>query len=78
MLQHDSFAIDDQIFGEGDLGSKIYFLTKGSVIILQRKTKTFINELYPGAYFGEISFFTGKERMATIRSNHFSEMLVLT
>jgi len=44
-LNHHTFAIDDNIFEEGNMGDKLYFINKGSVILVHKKTKTFIKEL---------------------------------
>ena len=77
LLTHETFAIDDQVFEEGDIGQKIYFITKGSVMLIVRSSQTFIRSLFQGEYFGEVGFFSDKPRVCTASSKHFTEALVL-
>ena len=58
VLQHRSFAIDEYIFGEGDDGHELYFITDGKVSLLHRATGSFIINLHKESAFGEIGFFT--------------------
>ena len=70
-----TFAIDDNVFEEGDIGNKLYFINKGSVIIVHKKTKTFIKEIGVESCFGEVSFFSGLPRSATVSSKAFTETM---
>lgn len=69
--------MDDHIFEEGERGNKMYFITKGNVVILQKATHTYIKELQVDEYFGEIAFFSDISRQATARSRGFTEVLSL-
>lgn len=60
LLRHETFSIDDRIFEEGDKGSCVYFLTKGSVILIHKKTKTYIKELEINDFMGDYAFFSDK------------------
>ena len=69
--------MDDVIIEEGDDSNEMYFITKGTVLILHKQTHTFISELGVDEYFGEVSFFTGRRRSCTARSRGFTEALCL-
>ena len=69
--------MDDHIFEEGEKGATMFFITKGTVVIMQKITHTFIKELKVDEYFGEISFFSELNRQATARSRGFCEVLSL-
>ena len=75
LLKSDTFAIDDLIFEEGEFGTSIYFLTKGSIILIHKQTRTYIKELEIDDFLGEYSFFSEKKRMASARSKNFCEVL---
>lgn len=45
LLTNETFSMDDHIFEEDDMGTKMYFITKGTVVIMQKKTHTYIKEL---------------------------------
>ena len=69
--------MDDHVFEEEESGIKMYFITKGTVVIMQKKSHTYIKELVVDEYFGEISFFSDLKRQATARSRGFTEILSL-
>ena len=77
-LNRDTFSIDDHIFEEGDLGERVYFITKGNIILVHKKTKTYIKELSIDNFLGEYSFYTEKPYTCTARSKNFTEVLTLT
>ena len=58
ILTRKMFSMDDYIFDEQIQGDKMYFITKGNVILWETKTHTFIKELTEGFTFGEGSFFS--------------------
>ena len=62
VLKRETFSIDDHIFDENDQGDKLFFITKGSIILLHKRTHTYIKELAIDEFFGEISFFSGLKR----------------
>ena len=77
LLLNETFSMDDHIFEEDEKGTKMYFITKGTVVIMQKKSHTYIKELQVDEYFGEISFFSDLNRTATARSRGFTEVLSL-
>ena len=77
LLVNETYSIDDHIFEEGERGNKMYFITKGNVVILQKSTHTYIKELNVDEYFGEVAFFSDIHRQATARSRGFTEVLSL-
>mmetsp|Transcript_26768 Transcript_26768/g.25790 ORF Transcript_26768/g.25790 Transcript_26768/m.25790 type:complete len:548 (+) Transcript_26768:611-2254(+) len=77
LLFNETFSMDDHIFEEDEKGTKMYFITKGTVVIMQKKSHTYIKELQIDEYFGEISFFSELNRQATARSRGFTEVLSL-
>lgn len=72
-----TYMIDDNIIIEDDPGGKIFFIVKGKVAILHRKTRTYIKDLGKDDFFGEIGFFSEKARQATAKSRDFTNLLVL-
>ncbi len=76
-LKTETYGIDDIIFMEDEIGDRLHYITKGLVILVQKKSATFISEVGFDSFLGEISFFTGKPRTATARSKHFTEVLTL-
>ncbi len=77
ILQKRVFAIDDNCVMEGEIGQDIFFIVSGKVAVIDKKSKTHIQDLIQDQYFGEISFFSEIERQATVKARDFSEMLIL-
>ena len=77
ILKKSTFTIEEPIFDEDLVGDKLHYITKGNVILIQRKTATYIAEASEDTFIGEISFFTGKPRKASARSKNFTEALTL-
>ena len=44
-LNHHMFAVDDPIMEEGTPGKRMYYLSKGSCLLIHKKTRTFIKEI---------------------------------
>ena len=72
-----TYMIDDNIIVEEDPGGKVFFIVKGKVAILHRKSRTYIKDLGKDDFFGEIGFFSEKPRQATAKSRDFTHLLVL-
>ena len=72
-----TYMIDDNIIVEDDPGGKIFFIVKGKVAILHRKSRTYIKDLARDDFFGEIGFFSEKPRQSTAKSRDFTHLLVL-
>ena len=77
LLANETFSMDDHIFEEDERGTKMYFITKGTVVIMQKSTHTYIKELQQDEYFGEVAFFSDLSRQATARTRGFTEVLSL-
>ncbi len=77
LLTNETFSMDDHIFEEEERGTKMYFITKGTVVIMQKSTHTYIKELLVDEYFREVAFFSDLNRQATARSRGFTEVLSL-
>lgn len=45
LLKRETYSIDDNIFIEDDPGPLLYYITLGNVILVQKKSYTFIKEL---------------------------------
>jgi len=76
-LGRDTFSIDDHLFEEGDDGERLYFITKGSILLVHKKTRSYIKELSENEFLGEYSFYSEKPRTVTARSKNFTEVLTL-
>jgi len=60
LLTRKMFSVDDYVFEEQRRGDTMYFITKGSVILWEAKTHTYIREVFEGSTIGEGAFFSGK------------------
>jgi CRP-like cAMP-binding protein len=58
LLQRETFSIDDHIFNEGEKGSSVYFITKGVILLVHKKTHTYIKELEVDEFMGDYAFFS--------------------
>lgn len=62
LFKSNTFMVDDNIFVESDPGGTMFFIVKGKVTILHWETWTYIKDLVKDDYFGEIGFFSDKQR----------------
>ena len=62
MLRKKSFALDENIFREGDHTRDLFFITSGRVSLVHRESYTFIADLQKDTSFGEIAFFSDAPR----------------
>jgi len=77
VLKRETFSIDDHIFEEKELGDTLFFITKGSIVLIHKKSHTFVKELGVEEFFGSYAFFSGQPRTVTAISKHFTEVLSL-
>jgi cAMP-dependent protein kinase regulator len=66
---------------EGDKGKSVYIIASGSVKVyttMLSGERVDLAKLWPGEFFGEISFLTGKPRTATIETLEDSTILEVT
>ncbi len=71
MLHLSEFPASTLLCKEGELGDRMFILLDGSVEVIQAfgtMDEHILNILYPGEYFGEMSFILNETRSATIRS----------
>lgn len=67
MFRAEEFAPGESIVSEGEEGDQFYMIEKGRVAVKTRRTGDQpINELGPGAYFGEVALIKDQPRNATI------------
>ena len=78
ILKRETFAVEEPIFEEDTPGDKLYYITKGNVILVHKRSATFIADISIDSFLGEISFFSGQPRKASARSIAFTEMMALS
>jgi len=73
------FVSGQTLCAEGDLSSEIYFLKKGALEIIKKEDSIDIRltKLSDGAIVGEMAFYSGAARSATIRATSDSEVYIL-
>jgi cAMP-dependent protein kinase regulator len=80
-IQPKRFAKGDWICREGDPGSSLYIISRGSVGIFRKdseKGRIFLNTLKEGDFFGEFAFFSGSSRAATGEALEETEILEIS
>ena len=56
----------------------MYFITKGNIVLIHKKSGTFIKELGTDEYFGEIAFFSRfVSRKVSAKSKNFTEAFTI-
>lgn len=78
------YAADETVFSEGDQGSQVYLILKGSVRVVgnvdlddNRTVHPGFSELDEGQVFGELPIFDGEPRSATVVALTDCELAVL-
>ena len=77
LLKRESFSMNQTMLREDEYGDRLYYVTKGTVELIQKKTATFIAEVPVDSFIGEVAFFTGLPRSATAKSKTFTQVLTL-
>jgi CRP-like cAMP-binding protein len=77
ILKRETFSINEVILEEDTTGDRLHYITKGNVLIIHKKSATFLKEVSIDTFIGEVSFFSGKPRAASARSINFTEVLTL-
>ena len=62
----------------GDTGNEVFFISKGTIDVMDEKQEIKYLELERGDYFGILSIMTRERRTATAISKGFSEIFVLS
>ena len=68
------------LFREGDAGSEMFLLRRGSIVISKTVTgrvEQVLARMGPGDFFGEMSLFDRSPRSATVQADADSTLLVL-
>jgi len=69
------------LFKEGDINHSMYYIVSGSIDVvaknLHRNKKSNVNILTKGDLIGELSFFDGKPRSATLIAHEDTEALII-
>ncbi|OMJ77300.1 hypothetical protein SteCoe_23124 [Stentor coeruleus] len=71
------FSNSDLVLLEGEKGTSIFFIINGSVDIYNQATKTIYKTLSKSKSFGELGFFLGICRTASVRCDSFTELVSL-
>ena len=77
-LQPCTYAPDGYITREGEIGKEIYFISHGKVEIVTDDGGEVHGSLEAGDYFGDLSLLLGEKRTASVRSETYCEVFVLT
>jgi CRP-like cAMP-binding protein len=69
---HTNFLVyqkNEMLICEGARDKAFFILLSGTVSVYRGKEKMEIRNLEPGDFFGDISFFTGSSRTASVKAN---------
>lgn len=77
--QEKSFRTGERIFTEGELGSSLFIILRGTVGIAQGAGVRMVEvaRLGPGSYFGEFAIFDGGPRTATAAATEAGATLLV-
>ena len=77
LLQFEVYLYNDEIIREGTIGRKMFFISRGTVRIVNAKTQT--HTLTDGAFFGEISLILPNlRRVASVFADSYCYLYSLT
>jgi len=76
-LEASVFPPDTFVFRQGDHGSSMFFISKGSVDITSGDGSTLYATLHAGQYFGEMALLLKQPRTASVRAREFCELYEL-
>ncbi len=75
MLTTETYIPGDYIIREGEFGTRMYFLTTGSVEVIVNGNS--VARLGTGSPFGEMALVSGDKRNASIRATAYCDLYVL-
>lgn len=80
MTERRLFQAGDVVIAGGDVDRSLYFVASGSVEVFVRQghKEQSVQVLGPGSVLGEIAFFDGKPRSASVRALADTELLRLS
>ena len=79
--QLHTYEAGHEITREGDLGTGLYIVTRGSVDVVERRgapEERTLTTTAAGGFFGELALVLEQPRSATVVTREFTECLVLT
>lgn len=80
-LKRGSFAKGDILMKEGESDKSMFYIVSGKVGVYAkspgRAVKSAVNELGKGDLVGELSFFDGQPRSATLVAREDTEVLII-
>lgn len=77
LLNYQAYAPVDSIFEEGEASRTLYFIVSGEVEVFHPTSRSSYAVLGAEKYFGEIGFFIGSPRCASVKSLKFTEMFLM-
>jgi CRP-like cAMP-binding protein len=81
LLYQRTFGPQERVFVQGEVGSAVYIIQKGSVDILKEEnggeSARFLQRLGPGEFFGELALLSDVGRSASAVAHEPAELLVL-
>ena len=81
-IRQAEFEKNDWILKEGEEGQSIYVIVSGEVEILKEDASTqelqTVESLSPGDWFGEMAYYEGKHRSASIRAKSHVKALIFS
>lgn len=77
-LEPRVFAPGDYILREGELGTEVFFLSRGTSEIRSKRRENIHGSLSDGDYFGHLSMLLGERRTGSVIATSYCETFVLT
>jgi hypothetical protein len=77
-LKLQTYAPEDVILHEGEVGKEIFFMSSGKAEITSGEGDKIHGLLGAGDYFGHMSFILREKRTANVRANTYCEIFMLT
>lgn len=77
LLKMSTFGPNDGVIEEGEIERVLYFIIDGKVTVYHSKSSTSLKALEKDQRFGEIGFFSGHPRTASVISVDFTELFYL-
>jgi len=77
-LKLQTYAPEDYITHEGEIGKEIFFISQGKVEITSDDGKNAHGTLDEGDYFGDMTFILKEKRTASVTALTYCEMFILT
>ena len=78
MLRRRIVLPDEVVVREGEVGDRMYFVSRGKLSVFQANKKAgvdvHVNEIHAGGYFGELAMSGSSSRNATIIAETFCEL----